>query len=146
MSALPASSLRVGLAGEQNLHGPVRAVENTLQPLEIAQQQRRPLVSGEPPREPDGQRIRIEHFVGGIDFRLRRSAPLELNAQPPPRKRHQPLPAALVGAPQLLRGNRLRAPPQLGVGMLLAPFAAPGSGRRADSSRAKSTSGSGPRW
>ena len=51
----------VGLAGEHELHRTVGVGEQRDQALGLRQQQRRPLVRREPPGEPDGERVGVEH-------------------------------------------------------------------------------------
>ena len=51
---------RMRLAGEDELHGHLRVIDERGERLEILQQQVGALVGGEPAREPDGQRVRAE--------------------------------------------------------------------------------------
>ncbi len=146
INSLPASSRGCALPAKMICTGRSGWLRMRLQPLHVAQHQRGPLVGGEAAREADGQGVRVQHFVGRVDVRLRRAATLQLGAQVAAREGHQPLPAALVGAPQFLapewppraaRSWRRRVP---------RASSGPGSGRRAGSSRAKSRSGSARRW
>ena len=57
--------VRVGLAGEDQLHRPVPVVEDGPEPLGVAKDERPPLVGGKPAGEADRQRAGVE---------LRRSA------------------------------------------------------------------------
>ena len=107
----------MGFAGKQNLHGTLHIIEDAPQALDVPQHKSRALVGGEAPREADGQRIRVEYFVGRADLRLRRAAALELQPQMPPRECHQAHPAALVRSPQFLGRNALHPLPQFRIGV-----------------------------
>ena len=56
---------RVGLAREDDLDRPPGILHQALEAFQVPEQQRRTLVSGEAPREPDRQRIRIQQRTGG---------------------------------------------------------------------------------
>jgi hypothetical protein len=58
----------MGFAGEDELDGPVRVADHAPQPLDVAQQERRPLVGREAPRKPDRQRIRVEQHARRHDL------------------------------------------------------------------------------
>ena len=60
---LAALVLRVRLAGEHELHGPLGVVEQLEQPLRLAEEQAAALVRGEAAREADGQDFRVEDVV-----------------------------------------------------------------------------------
>ena len=62
---------RVRLAREDDLHRPPCGGEDADQPLRVVEDQLGALVAGEPPREPDGQGVRIEQRAGRDD-RVRR--------------------------------------------------------------------------
>ncbi len=47
----------------------------SLQPLDIAEDQRGALIGGEAARKADGERVRIQHFAGAPHFRAGRLAP-----------------------------------------------------------------------
>ena len=57
---LAALVLRVRLARENELHGPLGVVEQLEQPLRLAEKQAAALVRGEAAREADGQDFRVE--------------------------------------------------------------------------------------
>ena len=107
----------MGFAGKQNLHGTLDIIEDAPQALDVPQHKSRALVGGEAAGEADGQRIRVEDFVGRVDFRPGRPAALELQPQMPPGECHQAHPAALVGSPQFLGRNALHALPQFRIGV-----------------------------
>ena len=147
MSSLPASSRGWALPAKMTCTGRRGVVQDRVQALRVAQQQGRPLVGGEPAREADGQRVRIEHLVGGLDLRSgrrprRSSWPRELAAG----ERHQPLPPPLVAAPEFLGGDGLGPLPERPGREAPRASPGPGSGRRAGSSRTRSRSGNGRRW
>ena len=68
INSLPSVSCGMGLAGEQDLHGPLRIGEDSLQPLDIAEQQGGPLVGGKATRETDRESVRGEDFTGLRDL------------------------------------------------------------------------------
>ena len=49
-----------GLAGDDQLHRPVRVEQHGAQPVRVAQHQRQPLVGGHAAGEPDGEDVRVE--------------------------------------------------------------------------------------
>ena len=72
----------VRLAGHDQLDRPLLVEQQLLQPLLVAQHQRQPLVRRHPPREPDGQHVRIECRsdptqlgIGGTAFQPRAAYP-----------------------------------------------------------------------
>ena len=54
----------VRLAGEHQLHGPLRGQQQRLEAFGLRQEQRRPLVGGEAPSEPDGEYVGVEFDAG----------------------------------------------------------------------------------
>ncbi len=85
--------------GEHDLHRPPGLIENLLQAVDVAQHQGSALIGGKAACKADGQGVWVKHFIGGIDFRLGRSATLKLYAQAAPGERHQPLSPTLVASP-----------------------------------------------
>ena len=74
--------------------------------LELLEDQRRALVGGKPPREADGQRVRVQQLIERDEVAVRQA--LALDQQPAPGKLDQ-LPAQLVAQrPELLVGDELR--------------------------------------
>ena len=69
--------------------------------LEVLQHQVRALVGGEPPREPDRQRVEAERAAQLRDDRGRLAAPLRLLHGAPPREVDQPRLERLMRLPQL---------------------------------------------
>ena len=112
---------RMGLAGEDDLHGPPRRVEDRLQPLGVVEDQLRPLVAGEAAGEADRQRVGIEQRAGGDDAR---GADL-LVAPPLPRpladEREQVLAQRVARLPELLVGNVQHARPERRIVVAIAP-------------------------
>ena len=72
---------RVGLAGEDELDRLVGVFEQLLKAIGVAQQQRAAFVGGEAAGEADGQRLGIEHLVGGCELVIGCAAANELLAQ-----------------------------------------------------------------
>src|SRR5437016_157404 len=101
----------MSLARENDLDRAFLVVQDRPQPLQVAENERAALVSGEAPREPDGEGLRVQDLGGAGDFSGRRAAPLELNAQPRSREGDQALAAPFVRPPQLLVRYVVRALP-----------------------------------
>ena len=133
---------RMGLAGEDELHRPLRIVDQRGQPLDVAQDQVGPLVGGEPAGEADRQRVRVEHVAEPL--------------RPPPRARRGGRPAGSRGAartpaagssalsafPTARRRRRCRSPAQTsGSPHALQPVGAESGGRRAAASAAPASVG-----
>ena len=97
--ALPSPSSRVRLAGEHELHGPLRVEQQPLEPLRVAQHQRQPLVGRQAAGEADRQRVRVEHAVDQRELAVADPARRPRRAQPPPHIGHQP------------RAGRVASPP-----------------------------------
>jgi hypothetical protein len=87
----------------------------------ILEEQRGALVRGEPPGEPDRQRLGVQHLLGLLALRRRRAALLQLRAQSAPRKARQALAPPLVRAPELGVGDLLDALPHRLVGGMRHP-------------------------
>ncbi len=66
MNDLPGSSARMGLAGEDDLHRPLRVVEDALEPLRVAEEQGGALVGRKAPCEADGQCVRVEFAAAAL--------------------------------------------------------------------------------
>ena len=62
ISSLPMLVLGVGLAGEDDLDGPVGGLDQLGQPLDVLEDQAGPLVGGEPAGEADGQGVQVERL------------------------------------------------------------------------------------
>ena len=69
---------RMRLAGEDELHGAIGIVDHRGQPLDIGQDQIRPLVGREPAGEADGQGIRAEYALQTLQNHRRLAAALGL--------------------------------------------------------------------
>ena len=65
---LPRVVGRMRLAGEHDLHRPPGAGEQPAEPVEIAEDEVRALVGGEPAREADGERAGIEEGARADDL------------------------------------------------------------------------------
>jgi hypothetical protein len=64
----------VRFACQENLHGPVRVIEEAQQSLRVGEEQRGALIGGEAAREPNGQRVRVQNFSRLPDFILAHTA------------------------------------------------------------------------
>ena len=91
----------MGLAGEHELHGAVRVMEQAQQPLGVRQQQRRPLVRGEPAGEADREATRVE----------------DLGAEALPGQADELVAAVVERRPRLDRVDVTDARPSLGIGV-----------------------------
>ena len=60
---MPGMILRMRFAGDHDLHRHVGIGQDLLQPVDVAEQQRRALISREPAGEADRERVGIEHFA-----------------------------------------------------------------------------------
>ncbi len=58
---------RVGLPGEDELHRPPAVVHDLLQPVQVLEDDIRPLILGKPAGEPDRQRRCVEHQPFGSE-------------------------------------------------------------------------------
>src|SRR5271165_819564 len=112
---------RVSLTGNHDLHRHLAIGEQALQAIDIAEQQRGPLISGKATGKPDGQGVGVQYLgepplLGGRRFARKRTGSHSF-----PDKRNQvTLPPAMC-FPKLLIGNVLHQVPELGVGIALAP-------------------------
>ena len=108
----------MGLAGDDDLDGPVLGQQQGLQPLPVAEQQVGPLVGGEAAGEADGEHARVEGLVGprhlGLAHALGPAGGLEAVADEP----HQSLAVQAAHGPQLGVGDRLDGVPAVGAGLL----------------------------
>jgi hypothetical protein len=107
---------RVRLAREHELHRAVPCGQQRVQPLGLRQQQRRPLVGREAPREAHGERLRVEHLVGPRDIRARQAASERRLAQPAAHERDEPLTALLARPPHLVVASVVDAVPPVRAG------------------------------
>ena len=71
---------RMGLAGENELHGPLLVVREFHDVVELLEDQRRALVGGETAGEADGQRVGIQQLIEGDEIALRQALALEQQA------------------------------------------------------------------
>src|SRR5208283_3147715 len=113
--------LRVRLAGEDQLHGPCLVGENPAQAVHVTQDQSGPLIGREAAGKSDGKRIWIQHLRRSLDLCLGGAAAHALVAHSTAGPCYKPLPAALMGPPQLLGRNRPDPAPDLALRRLLAP-------------------------
>ena len=104
----------VRLAGEDDLHRPLLVPQEPREPVEVGEQQGRPLVGREPTREADGQDRRVEHRLELLERRRRLAVARELAAQPAAGEDRELQLLALVGLPQLVRRDLGRCDPRTG--------------------------------
>ena len=76
---------RMGLAGENQLHRPLRMIQQARQALRVMQQQIGSLVRRESPCEAHRQYLRIEQALGAIELDRRAARNGELQREPPAR-------------------------------------------------------------
>ena len=93
---------RVGLAGEDELHRLSGVGQDVGQPVLVTQDERRPLVAGEPPGVDDGQILGIEGPRQFEDFGLDVAPQGQVVRQLLADERDQALLVAVVGLPDLL--------------------------------------------
>jgi hypothetical protein len=109
---LPVLVGRVRLAGEHDLHGAPGVDQELPQPLDVPKKQGGAFVRGEPPAEPDGERVGVEERARAHDVRrvlpLVRPAASRLLAD----ERHQDALQLAVHEPQHLVVNREHLRPQ----------------------------------
>ena len=103
----------MGLAGEDELHGPVGVAEDLRDQIQVAHHEVGPLVGGEPPGETDRQRLRIEALAQSLQNRIVEASPLGLRDQPRSRVNDQPVLERLVRLPQFAGRHLLKAGPDL---------------------------------
>ena len=94
--------VRMRLAREDQLHGPLRTREDAGEPLAIVEQERGSLVGGEAAREAERQRVGMEDRLHAPLPQPRRSVRGFLPAQPVPGVVHQRRPAGRTHAPDPL--------------------------------------------
>jgi hypothetical protein len=98
--ALAVVVARVGLAGEDELERPLRSVDERDDPVQLLEDQRRPLVGREAAGESDGQRVRVEQLVEGDVVGLRDA--VSLQQEPPARELDELAPQRVAQRPELL--------------------------------------------
>ena len=109
---LPGHVGRVGLAGEQEQYRPLVVADQSLEPVDVLEQQRRPLVGGEPAGETDREHVRIGRIGEGEQA-------IEVGFRPVVAEvlfRH-----AVANQPQHRRLERLAHAPEQMVGDLVEP-------------------------
>ena len=114
----------MGLAGEQELDGPLRVVHQAGQQLDVAQDEVGTLVGRKPAREADRQGVEAERRGELIDRVGRLAAFLRAVDDPAACKRDEPVLQELVRLPQLAGVERLDGIPRPGVGGALGPVGA----------------------
>ena len=102
---LAAVVVRVGLSGDDDLHGPIRVAQNPAEPFLVVQQQVRTLVRGESPGKAEGDAIGVEDALRLLDGRLRRVALAELPLQPETHVLDEGLAGFGAIVPELLVGD-----------------------------------------
>ncbi len=116
--ALTGTVRGVSLAGEHDLHRPLRIMDQPRQALLVREQQGRALVRGEAPSEADGQHVRIEGLGQSRQGRRWLAVTGELVEQPAPREVGQLQLLALMGLPQTLVLDALETLPEAVVGQV----------------------------
>ena len=117
---LPGVVLRVRLACEDELDGGIAGHERA-QALDLGEEERRPLVGGEPARESDGEHVGIEErprlrdALGGL------AATLASLRDAPAHEGEQPLLQHLVQVPELAVVDAIDGPPHGGLGAVVGP-------------------------
>ena len=116
------------------------------QPIQVGEQQRGPLVGGEPPGEADRQDVGVEHVAGGFDHLVAFAAAAALAADAAAHERQQQILQRIVRLPQFARIHAVDVLP----GFRLAHAAGssrPGSaGRTAAASARPASWDCGRRW
>ncbi len=92
---------RVGLAGEHDLHGSLRVRQQSLEPVRVAEEQRRALVGDEAPDEADRERVGVEQSAELGDRRAV-GAPPHQRAPTLSNGVHEPRPRHVAASPQLV--------------------------------------------
>ena len=111
----------MGFACEDELNRPLGVVQDTRQPIRIAEQEGGPFVGGEAAGEAYREHAGVEDFLGAFNLVFRSPDALQLSLQPAACHRHEAFAAAHVGAPQLFGGDGLDAAPDLRVAGYLPP-------------------------
>ena len=91
------------------------------QPLQLLQQERRPLVGGEAPGEADRQHLEVQRAARRVDSLVRFAVARELPNGPPPDEIEQASLQHLVRLPQLAVVDGVDAGPDLGLSAALGP-------------------------
>ena len=105
----------VALAGDHQLHRPLRVEQQRPQPLGVAQHQRQPLVGRHPAGEADGEHVRVEHVVRPAQLGLGRAPRSSHDARTRRRTSLDQLPAQRVASrPQIARRTGPAAAPSRG--------------------------------
>ena len=115
---------RMGLAGKDEHHRTLVAVDDLLQPAEIVQQQRRALVGGEAAPEADGEHIRpfrVQVLQQPVDVGLGQLVARVLPAQPVAQADEHRRLDLLADVPEAAVGNVVDLPRQVPVHQLVAP-------------------------
>ena len=102
----------VRLAGEDHLERALGVPEHPGQPVDVGEQQSRPLVGREPAGEPDGQDRRVERGIELGQHGRRLPVPGELAAQPALGEMRELALLAQVRVPQVARRDALDALPE----------------------------------
>ncbi len=118
MTPWPGPVRRVRLAREDDLHRAFLVPQEAREPVEVGEQQRRPLVGREPAGEADREDRRVEDGLELLERRGRLAVAGELVAQAAAGEDRELELLALVGLPQLVRrdlGDALPEPPRRGL-------------------------------
>ncbi len=91
----------VGLAGDDELHGPLGVEQQRPQPVLVAQHQGEPLVRGDAAGEADGEDVGVEDGVGPAEFGGGRAALPPGGPQPVPYVGDEPFAQGAAQVPQL---------------------------------------------
>ena len=105
----------VGLAGEDELHRPLRIVDHLGHAVDVVEEQVGPLVGGEPPGEADGEDVRIEDVPRGLDHFVALAAAAALAAEPAADEGQHQVLQGVVRFPKLARIDVVDALPDLRI-------------------------------
>src|SRR5271165_4417996 len=114
--------LGVRLAGKDDLQRTLVVGEHAPQAIEVAEDERGPLVGGKAAGESDSEGIWVQHLCRSFNLRLGRAPEYSLVTDMPARPGDEPFATAFMRTPQLLRRNGTYAAPGFAIGRLIAPL------------------------
>ena len=111
----------MGLAREDELDRMLGVGQHRAEPVEVGEDEDRPLVGGETAREADGERTGIEQALHPAQVVGGEAVAGALHPDALAHEAHQALLLRAVGGPQLVVGNLGHAVPQLRLQQVLRP-------------------------